>query len=71
MATLSITIPDAQLPRVRVAFGHEVDGSWVNATAPEVQAWILRQVKQRVKDYEGTIAANAARATVEADVNAW
>lgn len=76
MATLSITIPDTKVTRVRAAFGH-MEGElgttpvWQNATLAEVQAWMLAMVKQRVKDYEGRIAAESAHAAVDAEIEAW
>ncbi len=74
MATLSVTVPDAALPRIRAAFGHAeslLDPTWVPATAAEIQAWMRQQLKQRVIDYEGGIAADAARAGVSSDVGTW
>lgn len=65
MATISITIPDANVTRVRAAFGHEEDGIWVAATNPEVQTAITRWVRQRVRDYEERLASDAARAAVQ------
>jgi hypothetical protein len=72
VATLSITIPDAQVSRVLAAFGHDgAPGDWVSANQNDIRAWILAQVKQRVITYEGAKAAAQAQATVETDVNSW
>ena len=68
MATLSVTIPDNKVTRVRTAFGHYApNGSWVIASVSDVQDWILGQVKDRVKDYEG----RAAAATIEDELRTW
>ncbi len=73
MATLSIIIPDAVVPRVQAALGHSSfdDPTRVPATVAEIRAWMLQQLKQRVIDYEGGIAADAARAGVSSDVGTW
>ena len=62
MATISITIPDATVPRIRAAFGKwgtdpETLGTWVPATAAEVVAAIKEYAKNRVRDYEAQQAA--------------
>ena len=48
MATLTITVPDAVVPRIRTAFGHSVAGVWTDATVVEVQdatkVWINRRL---------------------------
>lgn len=69
MATLSITVPDAQVPRVQEAIGdamglRNAQGTARVATTAEVQAFIADHIKQRVHAYEAQKAANAAAAAV-------
>lgn len=54
MAQFQITIPDAVIPRIRDAFGHEdlVTKQWVLATPAEVQAAIKGYLRSVVKQYE-------------------
>jgi len=66
MATISITVPDSALPRLRAAFGHPdpvTPGAWVDATNAEVMAAVKAALKSKVIDHETTIAAMADRAT--------
>jgi len=66
MATISITVPDTALPRLRAAFGHPDPlnpSVWVDATNAEVQAAVKTSIKGKVIDYETTLAAMADRAT--------
>jgi hypothetical protein len=46
MASLTITVPDAVVPRILAALGA--------ATAADVTTWIKQQVKQQVASYEAT-----------------
>ena len=66
MANLTITIPDANLTRVRTAFGHEdvVTHEWVLATQAEVQSRVTAMVRSEVKNYERRLAREAADAGV-------
>ena len=66
MANLTITIPDANLTRVRTAFGHEdpVTRQWVLATQAEVQSRVTAMVRSEVKNYERRLAREAADAGV-------
>jgi len=66
MATISITIPDSALPRLRAAFGHPDPlnpSVWVDATNAEVMAFVKGHLKGKVIDYETTLAAIADRAS--------
>ena len=58
MATLTITVPDAVVPRIREAFGHLATpvrtSPWIPATVLEVQNAIKTFVKEKVVAYEGT-----------------
>lgn len=63
MATISITVPDSVVPRIRTAFGHQ-EGSppvWVDATVVEVQDNIKVYVKAQVINHESTIAGMIKR----------
>ncbi len=63
MATLTITIPDASVTRVRAAFGHPAsmtDPTWVPATTAEVQAHVTEQINLYVRRYEERLAAQSA-----------
>lgn len=70
MATLSIEIPDAQLPRVAAAFGHPGGGP---GAAAAVKAALVQFLRDRAALYEMGVAGEAARAQararVEAEVN--
>jgi len=70
MASLTITIPDANVPRVRTAFGHfdSITQAWVDATVADVQDAIKTFVKGRVIDYETTQNAIADRAAKSQEV---
>ncbi len=61
MATLTITIPDANVTRVRTAFGH-LNGSstWVPATTQEVQNALTAYLRREVRSYEEGLAQQAA-----------
>ncbi len=67
MATLTITIPDANVPRVRVAFGHAdpLTQAWVNATTAEVAAEVTDFVRKKTRAYEQLLAEQAARDAVQ------
>lgn len=64
MATLSITIPDAAVPRIQEAFGHPAsptDKTWVNATNAELRDLVTAYLRARVRQYEEVKAADLAR----------
>ena len=63
MATLSITIPDAYVPRVKTAFGHRDPNTqaWVDATTQEVLDALKAYTKGRTIDYETTVNATVDR----------
>ena len=67
MATISVVVPDAALPRIRAAFN--VAGT--PATTAVLQARIKSFIISRVMDYETEQAANASRETISNDVGTW
>lgn len=72
MATLTLTIPDAVVPRIRAAYGRRDINNpaiWINATVAEVEAAVKAQIKERVINHETTLAAETERATRSAE--AW
>lgn len=72
MATLTITIPDNWVLRLRAAHGHggvNPSDPWVNATVAEIEAYYLNQIRSKVKEYEGRKAGLAAQSTAEAAVD--
>lgn len=70
MATITITIPDDKVARVREAFVAEY--GWtpeLGVTKAEfAKQQIIKLIKQVVKDSEGNHSANQARSTVDNDV---
>lgn len=77
MANLTITIPDAVIPRVQTAFGRTVSSGplgaqptrvHVDATLTEVQAQVKAWVKQKVQAYEGDLANQVKSDSVSAEV---
>ncbi len=65
MATLTITIPDANVTRVRAAFGHlQGTSTWVPATTQEVQDALTTYLRRQVRSYEEGLAQQAALAGV-------
>lgn len=71
MATLSVTIPDAVVPRIQAAFGHldPITHLLVLATVADVQAAIKTHLKNRVTDFEASNSAETTRTSVDAE--AW
>lgn len=74
MATLTITVPDGQVARVRTAIGSAlnlVDGNGDprDATADEVRQYLVDTLKAQVRAEEEDAAADAARSAVT-DVDA-
>ncbi len=69
MATISITIPDASVARVRTAFGHWSsdlgDPVWIDATNNDVRDELTNYVRGKTRQYEERIAAQVAVAEVE------
>lgn len=62
MATLNITVDDAQVARVRAAYG--------SATNAELRAAIITDIKQKVVSYEVSQAQNMAQdAVTQAQAN--
>lgn len=67
MASLTITVPDAVVPRIRVAMGREDPsnpGTRINATVEDIQTAIKQFIKSQVINYETTLAAMQKRDTV-------
>ena len=69
MATLTITVPDTIVPRLRAAFGREnpATGGRIPATNEEIQATLKSWVKGITLEYETAQAANIKRAAVGAE----
>ncbi len=66
MATLTITVADALVPRIRTAFGHNdpVTGVRILATVAEIQDELKALIKGRVLEYETLLVANQKRSDV-------
>jgi hypothetical protein len=69
MATLTVTVPDPQVPRVQTAIGRELQlfDAGLNrrdATAEEVRQYLVDQLKAVVVKQEQIIAVADARGTV-------
>lgn len=64
MATITITIPDAALPRVREALCAFADLYGADATNANAKAALVSWVKQRVREYEMDKAAQAAQSAL-------
>lgn len=66
MAQMTITVPDAQLDRVKEAFGRRSapEANWTPATPEEVRRAIIAYVIERVRIYEQMAARAAADASV-------
>lgn len=70
MATISVAIPDALVPRVKAAyvvkfsdrFGAPIDPATIPARIKEKFA---QEIRQTVIEYEAGLAANAARTSTE------
>lgn len=60
MATLSITVPDAQVPRVQAALGRAL-GLEGDATADQVRQFLVDTLVEAVLAQERAEAAKAAR----------
>ena len=69
MATLTLTVPDITVNRIRIAFGHDdpITGDRVLATVAEIQDRLKSFVKQTVMLYEGeqTVQTTYANMTKE------
>jgi len=68
MATLSLTVPDEVVPRIRKAFHPSQDGVQM-ATVDEVREALLDYIKRKVIRLEGSAAQEAAWQTVATEVN--
>jgi len=66
MASINLTIPDAQLPRVRAALCAQAGLAESNANAKEA---LIQWVKQVVRGYERDAAVAAQPPVVEPDVS--
>lgn len=64
MASMTITVPDAYVPRIREAFGK--NGQL--ATVPEIQTEIKEYIRARVINYESRRALDAKRIIIEKEV---
>lgn len=68
MAAITLTIPDAQVNRVREAF-RKASGN-PSAGVADLKEWLTATIIQMVKDQEGNTAAETARTTAKAAVDA-
>ena len=71
MPSLTITVSQANLPRLLAAFSVRADpaGNPIPADAETVRTAIMDFVKQRVKNYESGVAQQQAAATIsEVDI---
>lgn len=68
MASITLTIDDAHVDRVRAAFHPSQDGTL--ASQAEVREALMRIVRNRVIAYEERDAVASARNAVRADVEA-
>ena len=64
MASLTLTIPDAQVDRVLEAFADRVGKDPADVVAEDVRQELLMLVKLIVRQYEKEVAATAAEAGV-------
>lgn len=69
MATLTVTVPDEQVDRVRVAFANRAQKEPQDVTAADVAAVLANYVKKVVRQHEELAANEAAQASVT-DVDA-
>jgi hypothetical protein len=64
MASLTITVPDALVQRIRAAFGHnDLQGNRVPATPEEILMVLKSFVKGRVVEYETSLESEVIRNT--------
>lgn len=76
MANITITVPDAAVPRILNAMGSWVYDPanpstppvWTPATNAQAVAQVKAYVKQKVRDYEAQQAQITKAATVDAEV---
>lgn len=70
MATLSITIPDAQVDRVNAAFADQFSYNAATDGTPSqfTKAQVIKFMKNVLKASEGRTAKNTAESTVESGV---
>lgn len=69
MAQLTITVPDAQVPRIRAAFAPRVMKDAADVTAEDVRLALIDIVKKIVRGHEAQEAEATARAGI-VDVDA-
>ena len=62
MATLNLTIPDAQVPRILTAFKKQSGNPDYNAA--DLKQFLIAQVRAVVKSQEDADAAEAAKAAI-------
>lgn len=69
MAQITITIPDAQVDRVRTAFSPFIRKPVADITAQDVSNYLAQYIKDIVRSYEEDMAYIAARDSIT-DVDA-
>lgn len=63
MASITLTVPAAAVPRIQAAIGFYQDYGR-DATTAEIKDAIIQNIKQIVKSYETQAAHSAAQATI-------
>lgn len=68
MATLTFTVPDAVVPRIKDAFGKVIGGVRVPATTQEVLDILKNYLHSGTADYEAGVMATQKRSDVSNEV---
>lgn len=72
MASFTVTVPDAVVPRIQQAFGHfdntQSPPVWILGTLADVQAFVKNDIKSRVLEYETSQTAQTKRDAVNGEV---
>lgn len=76
MATLTLTIPAAQVDRIQDAIcipqhgytGFLADGTTPQSKADFLKTWVIKQVKKAIKQHESELSAKIASESAIADV---
>ena len=69
MATITITIKDDKVTRIRQAFGRFVGDPpvWTPATIAQVETFCKTQIRAHVENYEARIVAEAKHEEVQGE----
>ena len=68
MAQITITVPDAFVPRILAAYRASTGNPAF--VAADIKAELIERIKAVVRTYEGSTAAATAQSSVNSDVNA-